>query len=116
MYSLRYAQTIRNQHQNIVTRPDVQDVRPAGSRWLRRHAGNTIAVLGVCVATISGVAVSDASAKSSGSHKQGIRVSASQLQRESKALEAVGFVATSCEVGGTRMTNYQTHQSLLLPW
>ena len=118
MYSLLHAQTIRNQHQDIAPRPDVQSVRAAtaGSGWVRRRARKTIAVLGVCVTAIAGAAVSDASARPSGSHEQRIHVSTLQLQRETTALQAVGFVATSCELGGTRMTNYRTGQSLLLPW
>jgi hypothetical protein len=32
------------------------------------------------------------------------------------ALNAVGFVATSCEVSGTLMVNYRTNQSLILPF
>ena len=124
MYSLLHAQTIRMQQEEIaaraVRRPNIQDVRVAASRsgWIRRRAGKTAAAFGVCLAAIAGVAVSDASARASrqSAPPQRIHLSAMQLQRETTALQAVGFVATSCELGGTRMTNYSTGQSLLLPW
>ncbi|MGH2887790.1 MAG: hypothetical protein ACRDPA_34670 [Solirubrobacteraceae bacterium] len=123
MYSLLHAQMIRTQQEEIaraVRHPSIKDVRVATSRsgWVRRRAGKTVAAFGVCLAAIAGVAVSDASARSSGQSAPQVRihVSAMQLQREMNALEAVDFVATSCEIGGTRMTNYRTGQSLLLPW
>ena len=121
MYSHLYTQMTRLEQEQIAARAidrQVQDVRGvAASRsgGVRRRAGKAIAVFGVCVAAITGVAVSGASARQSGA-QQRIHVSAEQLQRETSALEAVGFVPTSCEVGGTRMTNDRTNQSLLLPW
>jgi hypothetical protein len=33
-----------------------------------------------------------------------------------RALSAKGFVATSCTVGGTLMTNYSTNRSVLVKW
>lgn len=131
MYSHLYTQMIRTEQEQIAARaidrhvqavPAVAASRRAGVR----RAGNAIAVFGVCVATITGVAVSNASGQpgtQQRSHvsaqsgaQQRIHVSAQQLRRETSALEAVGFVPTSCEVGGTRMTNERTNQSLLLPW
>jgi hypothetical protein len=120
MYSHLYTQMIRPEQEQIAARAidrHVQDVRAvaASRRGGVRRAGKAIAVFGVCVAAIIGVAVSDASARQPGA-QQRIHVSAQQLQRETSALEAVGFVPTSCEVGGTLMTNARTNQSLLLPW
>jgi hypothetical protein len=120
MYPQLYTQMIRTEQEQLADGAvdrHVQDVRAvaASSRGGIRRAGNAIAVFGVCVAAITGAAVSDASARQSG-EQQRIHVSAQELQRETSALEAVGFVPTSCEVGGTRMTNDRTNQSLLLPW
>lgn len=120
MYSHLYTQMIRPEQEQIAARAidqHVQAVRAvaASRRGGVRRAGKAIAVFGVCAAVITGVAVSDASARQSGP-QQRIHVSAQQLQRETSALEAVGFVPTACEVGGTRMTNDRTNQSLLLPW
>lgn len=124
MYSMLHAQMIRTQQDEIAARasqrPNIQDIRVAGSRsgWVRRRAGKSVAAFGVCLAAVAGVAVTDASARTSGGSApvQRIHVSSRQLQREMNALEAVNFVPSSCEVGGTRMTNYRTGQSLLLPW
>jgi hypothetical protein len=33
-----------------------------------------------------------------------------------RTLRAQGFVATSCRVDGTLMTNYSTNQSVLVKW
>jgi len=119
MCSHLYTQMIRPEQKQIAARAidrHVQDVRAvaASRRGGVRRAGKAIAVFGVCVAAITGVAVSDASGQSRAQKR--IHVSAQELQRETSALEAVGFVPTSCEVGGTRMTNDRTNQSLLLPW
>lgn len=120
MYSHLYTQMIRPEQEQIAARAidrHVQHARTvaASRRGGVRRAGKAIAVFGVCVAAITGVAVSDASARQPGAQPR-IHVSAQQLQRETSALEAVGFVPTSCEVGGTLMTNARTNQSLLLPW
>jgi phosphoribosyl-dephospho-CoA transferase len=131
MYSHLYTQMIRTEQEQIAARAinrHVQDVPAvtASRRGGVRRAGNAIAVFGVCVAAITGVAVSNASGQSSAQQgiqvsaqsgaQQRIHVSAQQLRRETSALESVGFVPTSCEVGGTLMTNERTKQSLLLPW
>jgi len=96
---------------------DVQDIRAAAPRSERgrRRAGRAIAALGLCVAATTAFAISDASAHQGRANRSN-HVSAAQLQREMRALSAVGFVATSCEVGGTLMKNYSTNQSLLLSW
>jgi hypothetical protein len=119
MYSPLYIPVIQAQQEEIAARArnhrQVWDVRagvPSGSARNRRRAGKAIAALAVCVATTGVVATSNAGARASDrSH-----VSAGQLQREIKALNSAGFVATSCEVDGTEMTNYATNQSLLLTW
>jgi hypothetical protein len=82
---------------------------------ISRRASKAVAVLGVCVAATTGVAITDASAHPAAA-KQATHISARQLDREMNALRSVGFVASSCEVGGTRMTNYSTGQSVLLTW
>jgi hypothetical protein len=120
MYSHLYTPMIRTEQEQIATGAidrHVQDVSTvaASRRGSVRRAGKAIAVFGVCVAAITSVAVSDASAGQSRAQHR-IHVSAQQLQRETSALESVGFVPTSCEVGGTLMTNDRTNQSLLLPW
>ena len=123
MYSLLNAQMIRTQQEEIASRAiqhqqDVRDVCAATASHragVRRRARKAIVVFGVCVAAATGVGISDASARPSGA-QQRLHVSARQLQDEINALSSAGFVATSCEVGGTRMTNYSTGQSLLLPW
>jgi hypothetical protein len=118
MYSLLHAQVIRTQQEQIAARAihhvDVRVVSASRSRRLRRRAVNTVAALGVCIAAATGVAISEASAHQS-APRQGTEVSMRQLQREISALNSVGFVATSCEPGGTRMKNFRTGQSLLLP-
>jgi hypothetical protein len=120
MYSLLYAQTIRNQQEETagrtMHRPEVREVSATASRIgrVRRHALKAAVAFGVCVAAIASMAISGASARESIA-KQRVQVSARQLEREITALRSVGFVATSCEVGGTRMKNYATGQSVLLP-
>lgn len=120
MYSLLYAEMIRARQEEIASRTiyphDVQDVRaPAGrpSGRIRGRARRAIAALGVCIAATSAVAITDASANPQRTNRH-TRVSAAQLAREIRALNTVGFVATSCEVGGMLMTNYSTDQSVLL--
>jgi hypothetical protein len=91
----------------------VQGVRAAAGRRSGRSARRAIAALGVCVAASSVVAMSNASAHPR-AVEQPSHVSGAQLQHELNALKTVGFVATSCEVGGMRLTNYGTNQSVFL--
>jgi hypothetical protein len=116
MYSLLYTDMIRTRQEEIASRTihphDVQDVGAAAGRPSGR-ARRAIATLGVCVAAASAVAITDASANPQRTNRH-TRVSAAQLAREIRAFNTVGFVATSCEAGGTLMTNYSTGQSLLL--
>jgi len=44
------------------------------------------------------------------------RISAPQLARDIRALEAKGYVPTSCTVTGTLMHNYVTDQSVTINW
>lgn len=120
MYSQLHAPMIQTQQEEIATRASrrhelqsADSTATARTSKVRRGAGKAIAVLGVCAA-ITGVAVSDASARQSGMMRR-TQVSARQLVREIRALESVGFVPTSCEVRGTLMTNPGTGQSLILP-
>jgi hypothetical protein len=122
MYSLLYAQTIRTSQEETADRA-IQSHRihdqgtgsTSRSRSIRRRAGKAVAVLGVCAAAMTGVAISNASAHPAAANQR-THVSARQLEREMHALNSVGFVASSCEVGGTRMTNYSTNQSVLVRW
>jgi len=117
MYSLLYAETIRARREEIASRTiqphDVSAAvgRPGGR--IRGRARRAVAALGVCVAATTAMAITDASANSSRTSRH-THLSAAQLEREIRALNTVGFVATSCEVGGMLMTNYSTGQSVLL--
>lgn len=93
---------------------DIRATTPRSQRR-RRRARRSIAALGLCVAATTAVAITDASAHPARANRNN-HVSAAQLQREIRALTAVGFVATSCEVNGTLMENYSTNQSVLLSW
>jgi hypothetical protein len=122
MYSQLHAEVIRTRQQEVAARTirpqDVQDIGAgvsSRSGHIRRRAGKAAAALGVCIAAASVVSIGDASAHPRAG-KQRNHVTAQQLQREMNALETVGFVASSCEVGGTLMTNYSTNQSVLLTW
>jgi hypothetical protein len=122
MYSLLYAQTIRTRQEEnadrAIHRQHIDDQgtgTTSRSGRIRRSAGKAVAVLGVCAAAMTGLAISDASAHPAAATRR-THVSARQLEREMHALNSVGFVASSCEVGGTRMTNYSTNQSVLLSW
>ncbi|HYB25442.1 MAG TPA: hypothetical protein VEF89_02390 [Solirubrobacteraceae bacterium] len=122
MYSQLNAQMIRTRQEEIAARTihpqDVVNVRADATSDrgpIRRRAWKGIAAFGVCVAATSVVAISDVSAHPRAA-KQGNRVSTRQFQREMDALKATGFVASSCRVGGMVMTNYSTHQSVLLSW
>ncbi|MGO9906196.1 MAG: hypothetical protein ACLPY3_10820 [Solirubrobacteraceae bacterium] len=121
MYTQLPAEMIHTRQEEIPARTidphEVQDVRADAPRSGRipRRAGRAIAAVAVCVAATTVVAISDASANPQ-SAEHSSHVSASQLEREMRALQARGFVASSCEVGGTLMTNYRTNQSVLLSW
>jgi hypothetical protein len=91
----------------------IQDAPGVASRRRGQRVRTAIAALGVCVAATTAVAVGNASAHSP-APEQRRQVSAAQLQRELNALKTVGFVASSCQVGRMRLTNYGTNQSVFL--
>ena len=72
-----------------------------------------IAASGLCVVATIVMTIGGASANPR-PERRGSHISALQVQREMRALRAEGFVATSCTVGGTLMTNYATNQSVLV--
>jgi len=74
-----------------------------------------IAAIGVSVAATTVMTIGGAGANPA-PEGHGSHVTAPQLQREMGALRATGFVATSCRVDGTLMTNYRTHRSVLVRW
>jgi len=122
MYSQLNAQMIRARQEEIAARTihpqDIPDVRAGAtsrSARSRRRAGKAIAAFGVCVAATTVVAIGEASAHPRAAEQRS-RVSPRQFQTEMKERRVAGFVATSCEVGGMRMTNYSTNQSVLLRW
>jgi hypothetical protein len=43
-------------------------------------------------------------------------VPAQQLAQELRALRAKGFVQRSCTVGGTKVTNFATGESMTVSW
>lgn len=92
---------------------NIEDVKVTAPRRprIRRLVG--ICVSGVCVAATTAMAIEAASANPH-PEKHGSHASAQQLQREMRSLRGEGFVATSCTVGGTLMTNYSTNQSVLV--
>ena len=83
-----------------------------GRRSIRHRLVQVMATLGVCVAAGSVVAVSDAQSNQRPIKQHAGHVSAQQLAREYRSLEAKGYVPTSCTVSGTLMRNYSTGQSL----
>lgn len=118
----------RNLHHDIILTPpydiaarptgahNIEDVKVTAPRRhprIRRLVG--ICVSGVCIAATTAMAIGAASANPR-SEKHGSHASAQQLQREMRSLRGEGFVATSCTVGGTLMTNYSTNQSVLVKW
>ncbi len=120
MYRNLHHDIILSPPQDIAARPtrthDVEDIQGTAARHrprLRRLAG--IAAIGVSVAAATVMTVSGASANPR-PEKHGIHISAQQLQREMRTLRAEGFIATSCTVGGTLMTNDSTNQSVLVKW
>ena len=116
----------RNLHYDIILTPpqdiparqtpehNVEDIQITAVRRhprIRRLAA--IAASGMCVAATTVMTIGGASANPR-PEKRGSHISAQQLQQEMRTLRAEGFVATSCTVGGTLMTNYSTNQSMLV--
>ncbi|MGB8879662.1 MAG: hypothetical protein WCD11_25340 [Solirubrobacteraceae bacterium] len=118
----------RNLHHDMILTPpqeitphptraqDVEDIQATAARRRPRIRRCTaIAAIGVCVAATTGMTIGGASANPR-PVKHGSHVSAQQLQRKIRTLRAEGFVAKSCTVGGTLMTNDSTNQSVLVKW
>ena len=121
MYRNLHHHIILSPSQDIATRPtrahDVEDIQATAARPRTRHLRRrtAIAAISMCVAAATGIAIGGASANPR-PKKPGSHVSAQKLQREMRTLRAEGFVATSCRVDGTLMTNYSTNQSVLVKW
>jgi hypothetical protein len=78
-------------------------------RSVRHRLAQVVTALAVCGAAGTVVAVSDAHP-----NQRPVRqhISAQQMGREMRALEAKGYVPTACTVNGTLMRNYRTGQSV----
>jgi hypothetical protein len=94
------------------------DVRGTGGRRPRvgRRLGQAAAGLGVCLAASIVVTVSGAHANPPVVKHGAQHVSARQLARETRALEAKGYQPAACTVRGTLMRNYRTGQSVTIEW
>ena len=92
--------------------------RPAGSRHrsIKHRVGQVAAALGVCVAAGTAVTAATRNRISIPCKQHAGHVSAQQLARKIRALEAKGYVPTSCTVSGTLMRNYSTGQSMTVKW
>jgi hypothetical protein len=84
-------------------------------RPVAHRIGQAVAALGVCLVATTAVAISGADANSRPA-KASRHTSAAQLAQKIAALEAKGYVQTSCTVGGTLMSDYRTGQSVLVTW
>ena len=100
-----------NSHRSHATRTTVER-----HRSVKHRLGQVVATVGVCVAAGTAVTVSDAHSNQPPVKQHAGHVSAQQLAREIRALEAKGYVLTSCIVGGTLMRNYSTGQSVTVKW
>jgi len=76
------------------------------SRMARTRVARRLAALGTCLAATTAVTVGGAHASSSPVQAGG-HISASQLAREIRALEAKGYVEWQCTSTGTLMRNSQ---------
>ena len=82
---------------------------------VRSRVGQAVAALGVCLAvtttaTVSGACTGPGAAQANGS------VSAPQLNREIRALEAKGYVQWQCTTRGTLMRNPRTGRLVTVRW
>jgi hypothetical protein len=118
MYRNLHHDIILTPPQDIPARPtpahNDEDIQVTAARHhprIRRLAA--IAASGVCVAATTVMTIGGASANPR-PETRGNHISAQRLQQEMRTLRAEGFVATSCTVGGTLMTNYSTNQSILV--
>jgi hypothetical protein len=100
------------------THPDHGDdarTSAAPRHRFRTRLGQTIAVLGVCLAAATGVTITGAHAKPHPA-KAANAQSAEQLARDIAALEAKGYVQASCTAAGMLMRDYHTGRSALVRW
>ncbi len=81
-------------------------------RGIKYRIVQIVAVLGVCGAAGTAVAVSEAHSTQSPAKQHAGHASAQQLVRQIRMFEAKGFVPTSCTVDGTLLRNYSTGQSV----
>jgi hypothetical protein len=81
----------------------------------RARVRQAVAVLGVCLAVATTATVSGACAGPFAAQANA-RVSASQLNREIRALEARGYVQWQCTTRGTLMRNPRTGRSITVRW
>ena len=79
------------------------------------RVGQTVAALGVCLAVTTTATVSGACAGPGAAQANG-RVSAPQLNREIRALEAKGYVQWQCTTHGTLMRNPRTGRLVTVSW
>jgi hypothetical protein len=83
-------------------------------RTVLYRLGRAAAALGVCLAVVITLTVNGAHANPRPA-KPG-HLSAKQLARDIRALEAKGYVPAACTIHGTLMRNFSTGQSLTLAW
>ena len=96
-----------NAHRSHTKRTGVD--QPRGVKY---RVVQMVAVLGVCGAAGTAVAVSDAHSTQRPLKQHAGHVSAQQLVREIRAFEVKGYVPTACTVNGTLLRNYNTGQSV----
>jgi hypothetical protein len=85
-------------------------------RSVRHRVLEMVSAVGVCVVAGTVVTVSSAHSNPRPLKQPAAHVSAQQLAREIRVLEAKGYVPTSCTVGGTLLRNYSTGQSVTVSW
>lgn len=105
------ASRANNAHSHHATRPSVTRRRSA-----KRRLVQVVAAFGVCVGAGTAIAVSDAHSNQGSVKEQIVHVSAQQLAREIRTLEAKGYVPSACTVNGTLLRNYRTGQSVTVDW
>jgi hypothetical protein len=82
---------------------------------VRSRVGQAVAALGVCLAVTTTATVSGACAGPGAVQANG-RVSAPQLNREIRALEAKGYVQWQCTTRGMLMRNPRTGRLVTVRW
>jgi hypothetical protein len=87
-----------------------------GRQPVGRRLGQAIGGLGVCLAASIALTVSGAHANPPAAKQGGKHISAQQLARETRALEAKGYTPVACTVNGTLMRNYRTGRSVTIEW